>query len=88
MSATDTTETPLVTRAFVSLAATSLVFFIAGGMVLPVVSPFAIGPLGSDAAGAGIAFGAFAAAALLLRPVVGWATDRFGRRPPDRKSVV
>ena len=41
-------ETPLVTRAFVSLAATSLVFFIAGGIVLPIVSPFATGPLGSD----------------------------------------
>jgi MFS family permease len=46
-----------------------------------VVGPFAIGPLGSDAAGAGLAFGAFAVAALLMRPVVGWAADRFGRRP-------
>jgi len=81
VSANDTTDTPLVTRAFVSLAATSLVFFVAGGMVLPVVSPFATGPLGSDASGAGLAFGAFAAAALLLRPVVGWAADRYGRRP-------
>jgi MFS family permease len=57
------------------------VFFVAGGVVLPVVSRFAIGPLGSDAAGAGLAFGAFAAAALVMRPVVGWAADRFGRRP-------
>jgi MFS family permease len=73
--------TPLVTRSFLILAATSLVFFVAGSVVLPVVTPFATGPLGSDAIGAGFAFGAFAVGALVLRPVVGWAADRFGRRP-------
>ena len=75
------TEPGLVTGPFLALAGAALVFFIGGGVVLPVVAPFAIGPLGSDAAGAGLAFGAFAGAALLLRPVVGWAADRFGRRP-------
>ena len=74
-------EIGLVTPAFLALAGSALVFFIAGGMVLPVVGPFAIGPLGSDAAGAGLAFGAFAGAALIMRPLVGWAADRFGRRP-------
>lgn len=74
-------EPGLVTPAFLALAGSALVFFVAGGMVLPVVGPFAIGPLGSDAAGAGLAFGAFAGAALVMRPVVGWAADRFGRRP-------
>ena len=72
---------PLVTRAFVILAITALVFFVAGGVVLPVVAPFATGPLGTDEVGAGIAYGAFAVGALVLRPVVGWAADRFGRRP-------
>jgi MFS family permease len=72
---------PLVTRSFLLLAATALVFFVAGSVVLPVVTPFAIGPLGSDAVGAGFAFGAFAVGALVLRPFVGWAADRFGRRP-------
>ena len=82
MSAQPTaTPTALVTRPFLILSATALVFFVAGSIVLPVVAPFATGPLGSDAAGAGLAFGAFAVGALILRPVVGVAADRFGRRP-------
>jgi MFS family permease len=79
--AADPGETPLLTRSFVVLGITSLVFFVAGGAVLPVVGPFATGPLGSDEIGAGVAYGAFAIGALVLRPVVGWAADRFGRRP-------
>lgn len=74
-------EAPLLTRSFVILGVTGLVFFVAGGIILPVVTPFATGPLGSDEIGAGIAYGAFAVGALVLRPVVGWAADRFGRRP-------
>jgi MFS family permease len=38
-------------------------------------------PIGAQEAGVGVAIGAFAVAALVLRPVVGWASDRFGRRP-------
>src|SRR5688572_27861267 len=76
-----TAEPGLVTAQFLALAGAALVFFIGGGVVLPVVAPFAVGPLGSDEAGAGLAFGAFAGASLLMRPVVGWAADRFGRRP-------
>jgi MFS family permease len=75
------TAPPLVTPAFIGLAATALAFFVAAGVVLPVVTPFAIDRLGSDAVGAGFAYGAFSVAALILRPVVGWAADRFGRRP-------
>ena len=77
----DASAPRLLTPAFLVLGLTSLVFFVAGGVVLPVVAPFTIGPLGSDAVGAGIAYGAFAVGALVLRPVVGWASDRFGRRP-------
>ena len=39
-------EPRLVTSAFVVLSLTSLMFFVAAGVVLPVVAPFAIGPLG------------------------------------------
>ncbi len=73
--------TRLFTPAFGALFAAALVFFTSGSTVLPVASRFAAGPLGADATGVGISIGAFAIAALLLRPVVGWASDRFGRRP-------
>jgi len=71
----------LVTPAFLSLAAATLAFFIAGGIVLPIAPRFAKLALGADALGFGIAIGAFSVASLLLRPVVGWSSDRFGRRP-------
>ena len=76
-----TTAPRLFTPAFAALFAAGLAFFTAGGTVLPVASRFAAGPLHADATGVGISIGAFAIAALVLRPVVGWASDRFGRRP-------
>jgi MFS family permease len=71
----------LVTPAFVALAAAALAFFTAGGLVLPVAPRFAQSELGADAIGVGVAIGSFSIAALLLRAVVGWATDRYGRKP-------
>jgi len=75
------TQPRLFTPAFGALFVAALVFFAAGGTVLPIASRYAAGPLGADATGVGISIGAFAIAALMLRPVVGWASDRFGRRP-------
>ena len=71
----------LITPAFIALFVAALAFFTAGSIVLPVASRFAAGPLGADASGVGIGIGAFAVAALAMRPVVGWTSDRFGRRP-------
>lgn len=71
----------LVTPAFATLFVAALAFFTAGSVVLPVATRYANGPLGADATGVGISIGVFALAALVLRPVVGWASDRFGRRP-------
>jgi MFS family permease len=76
-----TAKPRLFTPAFGALFVAALVFFTSGSTVLPVASRFAAGPLGADATGVGISIGAFAIAALVLRPVVGWASDRFGRRP-------
>lgn len=75
------TEVPLLSRAFVALALAALAFFVAGGLVLPVAPRFATGPLAADALGFGVAIAAFSIAALLARPIVGWASDRYGRRP-------
>jgi MFS family permease len=74
-------EPRLISRAFVALALAALAFFVAGGIVLPVAPRFADGPLAADALGFGIAIAAFSIAALLARPIVGWASDRYGRRP-------
>jgi MFS family permease len=71
----------LITPAFVALAAATLAFFIAGGLVLPVAPRFAKLALDADALGFGVAIGSFSLVSLLLRPIVGWASDRFGRKP-------
>jgi MFS family permease len=71
----------LITPTFLALFVSALAFFGAGGVVLPVSTRFANGPLGADGVGVGIGLGAFSIAALAMRPVVGWAADRFGRRP-------
>jgi MFS family permease len=71
----------LFTRAFAAVFAAALVFFVSGGMVLPVAPLFAVGPIGADALGFGLAMGVFSLASLAVRPAVGWTADRFGRRP-------
>jgi MFS family permease len=77
-----TAATPrLLTPSFIALGVASLAFFTAGGIVLPVAPRFAKFALGADAIGVGVAIGAFSVAALLLRPLVGWSSDRFGRKP-------
>ncbi len=72
---------PLITRHFLAVFAAAFAFFMAGGTVLPVATRYAAGPLGADVTGVGFSIGVFSIAALALRPVVGWASDRFGRRP-------
>jgi MFS family permease len=82
VTADATTAKPrLLTPPFIALGVASLAFFTAGGIVLPVAPRFAKFALGADAIGVGVAIGAFSVAALLLRPLVGWSSDRFGRKP-------
>jgi predicted MFS family arabinose efflux permease len=74
-------EERLITRPFVALGAATLAFFVAGGIVLPIAPVFARQELHADSLGVGVAIASFSIAALVMRPIVGWASDRFGRRP-------
>ena len=72
---------PLFTRAFVLLTLADLAYFLALGVVVLALPLYVTGPVGAGTFGAGLAFGAFALTALLLRPVAGRLTDDLGRRP-------
>ncbi|TDE09272.1 MFS transporter [Jiangella asiatica] len=76
-------DTPdrLLTPAFVRLALGDLAYFTAAGVAIYALPFYVTGPVGSDKAGAGVAFGAFAVTALVLRPYAGRLSDTVGRRP-------
>ena len=65
----------LFTRGFVLLAGAELAYFTAGGIGIYALPLYVTGPVGSDRAGAGFAFGAFAVSALVLRPIAGRRID-------------
>ena len=70
----------LFTTAFVALLLAEFAYFTAAGMEIPLAPLFATRVLGADEVGVGIAVGAFALTALVLRPFAGRAADRHGRR--------
>ncbi len=71
----------LLTRRFAMLGVADLAYFTAVGVAVFALPLYVTGPLGGDKAGAGLAFGAFAVSALLLRPYAGRLCDTVGRRP-------
>jgi predicted MFS family arabinose efflux permease len=71
----------LFTAAFLRLSFGDLAYFTAAGVAIYALPPYVTGPVGSDKAGAGLAFGAFAVTALVLRPFAGRLSDSRGRRP-------
>jgi MFS family permease len=72
---------PLLTRRFLMLALAELGYFTAEGVSFYALPLFATGPVGSGTAGAGVAFGACALMALVLRPIAGRLCDTLGRFP-------
>ncbi len=75
------TSDRLLTPAFIRLAVADLAYFTATGVAIYTLPLWVTGPVGSDKSGAGLAFGAFAVSALILRPVAGRLADTRGRRP-------
>ncbi|GAA1819071.1 MFS transporter [Agromyces neolithicus] len=80
MKRRSTTER-LFTPAFITLGIAELCYFTAFGVALFALPLYVTGPIGGDAAAAGLAVGAFALSALVLRPIAGRLADRFGRLP-------
>jgi predicted MFS family arabinose efflux permease len=80
-TSTSSARPRLLTRQFLLLGAAELAYFTADGVAVYTLPVFATGPVGAGEAGAGLAFGAFALSALLLRPVAGRLADTRGRRP-------
>jgi MFS family permease len=70
----------LLTPTFVALGAATLVFYVASGIVVTAAPLFGQQELGLSKPSVGVAIANFSVAALAMRPVVGWSTDRFGRR--------
>ena len=75
------TSSRLFTPAFVLLGVADLAYFTAVGITIHGLPLYVTGPIGSDEAGAGLAFGAFGVTALLCRPFAGRLSDVRGRRP-------
>jgi MFS family permease len=70
----------LLTPRFLAISGATLAFFLADGVLLPVVPRFVEGPLGGSDLAVGLSIGAFGISALLLRPWAGRLGDRRGRR--------
>ena len=71
----------LFTPAFLALGVAELCYFTAVGVAIFALPLYVTGPIGGDDAAAGLAFGAFALSALVLRPSAGRMADVHGRRP-------
>lgn len=71
----------LFTAPFVMLGIADLAYFTAVGVAILALPLYVTGPIGSDEAGAGVAFGAFGVTALVCRPIAGRLSDTHGRRP-------
>jgi MFS family permease len=72
--------TRLLTARFVLVVVAGLAYFMALGVVLPVVPQYVKHQLGGGSVAVGVAVGSLFVGAVLLRPYAGRLGDRFGRR--------
>jgi MFS family permease len=75
-----TEREPLLTARFVVVVTSGIFYFMALGALLPVVPRYVDKRLGGNDIAVGVAVGALAVGAILLRPLAGRLGDRFGRR--------
>jgi MFS family permease len=71
---------PLLTARFVVVVTSGIFYFLAIGALLPVVPRYVDKHLGGNDIAVGVAVGALAVGAILLRPLAGRLGDKFGRR--------
>jgi MFS family permease len=71
---------PLLTPAFVLVTGSALAYFIGIGAITPVLPRYVEDDLGGGGTAVGLAVGAFAVSAALLRPLIGRIGDERGRR--------
>jgi MFS family permease len=76
----DPPREPLLTRRFVIVVASGICYFVALGILLPIVPRYVDHRLGGNDIAVGVAVGALAVGAILLRPIAGRIGDRYGRR--------
>ncbi len=69
----------LLTPRFLLVVAAGLSYFMAIGMLIPVIPRYVKGPLAGGNVGVGVAVGSLFVGAVLLRPYAGRVGDRFGR---------
>lgn len=74
------TPARLVTARFAVIVGAGLAYFMALGMLIPVVPVYVEDELGGGSIGVGTAVGALFVGAVVLRPYTGRLGDRFGRR--------
>jgi predicted MFS family arabinose efflux permease len=77
----DAEKARLLTAPFILLGVSELAYFTSIGVAIYTLPLYTTGPIGSDEAGAGLAFGAFGVTALLCRPYAGRLSDQRGRVP-------
>jgi predicted MFS family arabinose efflux permease len=70
----------LLTRPFLIVTASTMAYFLALGIVQPVLPRYVKHDLGLGGLAVGVAVGAFALTAAALRPLAGHIGDRYGRR--------
>lgn len=72
--------TRLFTRSYSLVAVATFLFFAAFGASLPILPRYVVDVLGGGDATVGVVFAVYAAAAVVVRPIIGRIGDRSGRR--------